>query len=386
MRRQILFVLIFLFLVTPVEAIGLRVAFVGDPQVDNEQELRYAQKSIYRELRERNDLDLVIILGDIVNDDTQWLAPSFASLDSLSCPWVCVPGNHDRNFYKKASSRYPGKALPHRERDLADYQKLNGYIDTTFTKKGVRFVCMNNVRTLKNGGYEGGFHPKQKQWIDSLLQNTPPRQSVVFCTHIPLSSSQGLDSLSTLLKRHENIYFVSGHTHSVLRHRVMNYEELIAGAACGSWWRGKKGSDGIPLATMRSGDPRGYFVADFCCGKWKKLHYKSIGNDSIASLTRRDGKIYINVFGGRQEAVVKIRAKKCGAKWMTMKRSEDTCEEIRQVLEHNQQIGKSKRSEKIPIRKNTRCLHLWEIQETLIPGNEVFLRYDDGLYKFEIQL
>ena len=52
----------------------LRVAFVGDPQVDNETELGYARASIYRELRERGDLDLVIILGDLVNDDVRLLA------------------------------------------------------------------------------------------------------------------------------------------------------------------------------------------------------------------------------------------------------------------------------------------------------------------------
>ena len=117
--------LCFLLLAIPQGFAGnFRVAFVGDPQVDNEEELRYAQKSIYKELRERKDLDMVIILGDVVNDNTEWLAPSFESLDSLPCPWICVPGNHDRNYYKKASSRYPGKKMPQSFRQARQFREL----------------------------------------------------------------------------------------------------------------------------------------------------------------------------------------------------------------------------------------------------------------------
>ena len=89
-----------------------RVAFVGDPQVDNATELGYARKSIYKELRERKDLDLVIVLGDLVNDDTSLLNASTASLDSLSCPWLAIPGNHDRNVYRAEKGR---------GRDLVDW-------------------------------------------------------------------------------------------------------------------------------------------------------------------------------------------------------------------------------------------------------------------------
>lgn len=39
----------------------LRVALVGDPQVDNATEMWYARKSIYRELAKRKDLDLCLL-------------------------------------------------------------------------------------------------------------------------------------------------------------------------------------------------------------------------------------------------------------------------------------------------------------------------------------
>ena len=72
----------------PLQAQRLRVAFVGDPQVDNETELAYARRSVYRELRERKDLDLTVFLGDLANDDVNLLAPSRATLDSLPFAWA----------------------------------------------------------------------------------------------------------------------------------------------------------------------------------------------------------------------------------------------------------------------------------------------------------
>ncbi|MBQ1210116.1 MAG: metallophosphoesterase [Bacteroidales bacterium] len=394
----------FLLLAIPQGFAGnFRVAFVGDPQVDNEEELRYAQKSIYKELRERKDLDMVIILGDVVNDNTEWLAPSFESLDSLPCPWICVPGNHDRNYYKKASSRYPGKKMPQRARDLHDFKKLNGYIDTSFVKRGVRFICMNNVRTVETRSYEAGFSSSQKQWLDSLMQISQKLKTIVFCTHIPMSQSTGLDSLSVILRNHPSVYFVSGHSHHVLRHRLtftpkenacpgaqkMDYEELVAGAACGMWWRGPKGEDGIPYALMNSSDPRGYYIGDFYCGKWQKMQYKSVGNRLRASVTRRDSKLIINVFGGESNAKVSLRSKQCGARWINAKISEEISEELRLALEFNHRLSsaekKARRKEIIPLRKR-KCKHLWETDGTCIQGNEVYLRYDDGLYRFEERL
>ena len=74
------------------------MAFIGDPQVDDITELEYARRSIYAELKQRKDLDLIIILGDLVNDKTALIAPSKESLDSLSCPWFAVPGNHEFDY------------------------------------------------------------------------------------------------------------------------------------------------------------------------------------------------------------------------------------------------------------------------------------------------
>ena len=54
----------------------LRVALVGDPQVDDSTEMGYARRSVYRELYGRRDLDMCIFLGDLVNDNMTLLHES----------------------------------------------------------------------------------------------------------------------------------------------------------------------------------------------------------------------------------------------------------------------------------------------------------------------
>ena len=75
----------------------LRVALVGDPQVDNPVEMVYARRSIYRDLRGRRDLDLCIFLGDLVNVNMSLLLESLSVMDSLPFQSFMVPGNHDRD-------------------------------------------------------------------------------------------------------------------------------------------------------------------------------------------------------------------------------------------------------------------------------------------------
>ena len=129
-----------------------RVAFAGDPQVDDRTELDFARRSVYSELAARRDIGAVIFLGDLVNEKPELLEPSRRILDSLGKPWFCVAGNHDRD---------PGKG----ERGTRAFSAAIGPADTAFTMNGIRFILMNNVRTGARGGYEGGFTRGQMDWL-----------------------------------------------------------------------------------------------------------------------------------------------------------------------------------------------------------------------------
>ena len=333
-----------------------RVAFVGDPQVGSEKELSYARKSIYSELQGRKDLDLVIVLGDIVNETIELIAPSEASLDSLKCPWLRIHGNHDGNV-----------PVP----------------DTVFVRKGVRFICMNNILTPS----KGGLTRPQRQWLDSLVRTAPKREKIVICTHIPISWCEDKDTVALSFANNPNVLLVCGHVHYVDRHRAFGVEELMAGATCGSWWRGAKDGQGIPYALQNCGAPRGYFVADFrsCRKSWYQLAYKCVGREDLCSAhVLENGDVLVNVFGGSRDGVLEM---KVSGKWVRAERANIVAPECAEVIESNSKASRSYRrshpDEFIPMRKRP-SQHVWLLKNTgLKEGDEVKLRYKDHAMKFK---
>ncbi len=362
----------------------LRVALVGDPQVDDSTEMGYARRSVYRELRGRRDLDMCIFLGDLVNDNMSLLPESVGVVDSLPYQCFMVPGNHDRDVYRGPKSSI------YRRRDLSTWRKAVGYVDTSFVRGNVRFVLMNNVRPSDSGmtDYVGGFTDRQKHWLDSVLNRgvgeTRGRKPLRVCgtpvltilaTHIPFSQMKGRDSVLALIPDISRLLFVGGHTHFVSRDDSI--PELIAGAACGSWWRGVKDSDGIPYALQSCGSPRGYFLADIHRDGTYDLSYKCIGRPASEQLsawavpndsTGRSYRLYINVFGGSSDGVVRISG--LGRKTYSCERSLMAAPEVEQVIRLNasrsRDYRKAHRDEFIPIRRKS-SPHLWQTTD-LISG------------------
>lgn len=368
------------------EAQRLRVAFVGDPQVDDLTELEYARRSIYAELKQRKDLDLVIILGDLVNDRTDLISPSKESLDSLPCPWSAVPGNHDFDVYEDKE----------RLRDLSTWKQTIGYKDTTFVIDGVRFILMNDVIYSKDRGYEGGFDSEAIAFMDSVLINTPSQSQVVLCTHIPVSHIKSSKPIYDLFSGYGKVLYVSGHTHSVARHEVPAgtalHEEIIAGATCGSWWRGVKGYDGIPYALQNCGAPRGYFVVDFLRNRIR-TSYVTISEEydlsaRITSLGDKK-KLTINVYGGSKEGMVQVRMP--GAGKMVLKRSDSVAPEVLDVIAFNKSMTaderRKRRSDIIPLRR-IRSPHLWEteVPSDIVLPEKIRIIYSDRTMKFRTKV
>ena len=435
----------------------LRVALVGDPQVDNPVEMGYARRSIYRDLRSRRDLDLCIFLGDLVNDNMSLLPESLSVIDSLPFQSFMVPGNHDRDVYRGAKS----SGSMSRPRDLSTWRKLVGYVDTSFVRGNVRFIMMNNVRHAAAGmtDYVGGFTEKQKHWLDSVLvtdvargekmssgsvdrSRRPSRGKVtpaltILATHIPFSQMKGRDSVLALIPEHTRILYVSGHTHFVSRDDSI--PEVIAGATCGSWWRGVKDSEGVPYALQSCGAPRGYFVAEIRRDGDYRLRYRCVGMDDEVSVwgvrvegegavrpednivmgkdesegvTVKEGggvyRLYINVFGGAPDGVVRVRG---GRRWRIVSRGNGVCDgadaqgfsrkkrdlvcerstktapEVEQVIEFNASMSrdyrKSHRDEFIPLRRKP-STHLWQTTDFVSGPLPVYVNvvYRDSHMRF----
>lgn len=369
-----------------------KVAFVGDPQVDNATELGYARKSIYKELRERKDLDLIIFLGDLVNDDTSLLPATKQSLDSLSCPWLAIPGNHDRNLYREEKGR---------PRNLHCWEDTIGYVDTAFVAGGVSFILMNDVRTKGTGDYEAGFSEKQKNWLRNVLEQTPPERTTVIATHIPLTEMHAQDSLIELLAGRQKLLLVSAHTHQVRRESLTfkgnEVESLVAGTSCGSWWRGFKDNEGVPDALMNCGSPRCYFIADFNENDYE-LSFKQVGDNAQASATLMDdGRLIINVFGGSKDGKLSIKAGRRLPKKAreVYEPSAEMAPEVAERIEFNSAMSREYRREHkeefIPLLKRN-SPHVWVIpdcerlRKKKEMGQKISVSYSDAHMNFNTRI
>ena len=351
---------------------NFRVAFVGDPQVDDSLELAYSRRTIYRELRESRDIDLAIIMGDIVNNNPSMLSPSKASLDSLPFPYLCIPGNHD---------------------DIATFRQVFGYTDTTFTAvrksfkwktsedagEGVKFILLNDNRDSRHSG----LSEEQKSRLTEVLRRTPQEQMVVLAAHVPLKYCSGKDSIMNIISTHPNTLLASGHLHQAFRTEIpvgegVVLEEIGVGATCGSWWRGVKEpvlvKDGktvesrgtVPNARMNCGAPRGYFIVDFSPDGSYRTRYKAVGRDAAQQLSlRRDGdSLYVNVYGGHTGGNVELTLKDSDGRELHLqcRRSGTVAPEVRDIIRYNDSFTRAerrrRRSDFIPMRRLASS-HLW---------------------------
>ena len=349
----------------------LRVALVGDPQVDNETEMGYAGKSVYKDLANRKDIDIAVFLGDLVNDNMTLLPESVRVIDSLPYPCFMVPGNHDRDVRGDRPMPFV--------RNLMTWRKVVGYVDTSFVRSNVRFILMNNVRHSDSGmtDYVGGFTGTQKHWLDSVLNVGAPALTVL-ATHIPFSQMKGRDSVLALVPEAARMLYVSGHTHYVSRDDSV--PELIVGATCGSWWRGVKDTDGIPYALQSCGSPRGYFIADFRRGGRYDLSYKCVGRPASEQLSAWavpvgsdtcSYRLCVNVFGGSTDGIVSVRVPRrgrgvCGKSYLC-ERSNATAPEVEKVIRFNASLSReyrrTHRTEFIPLRRKP-SPHIWKTTAT----------------------
>lgn len=344
-------------------SILFRVAFVGDPQVDSETEVSYARESILSELRSRSDLNLIVFLGDIVNEKTSLMPAMRASFDSLPCPWVCARGNHDRK---------------------QPYQHHFGPLDTTFEMKGIKFLILDNA--------DGWLQPAQAAMIDSVYAATPASQKLVTISHIPVEHASVIATNRADEKRpyafpsRGNTLYVAGHTHTVYRlDREDGSEELVAGASCGSWWRGVKGSDGIPYALQGCGSPRNYFVVDFDGRGEHTIHFKAVGNREQCSIHRDSSGLFVNIYGGHRDGKVTLRpAGSC--RRVELRRCDSIAPEVRRVIDLNASLPKEKKNRRnpdyLPMLKRASS-HLWHIETPTAAADTYIVRYRDRSMKFK---
>lgn len=358
------------------QAETFRIGAIGDVQVDNQEEFSYAARSILQELSQREDLAFNIILGDLVNNNMDLLAPLKSAFAGLPMPSWTLMGNHDRNVDHAGS--------------MDDVFNRNFGADTyAFNYAQVHFIILNNIYATGRRSYEGRISEDQLEFLKNDLQQIDKETTVVISQHIPMAQTRNKAEVLALLEGFKQVLFLSGHTHQIHRYSYENkaIHELGAGATCGTWWRGEKNAAGIPDALMQDGSPRGYFVVEFNQGDYR-FRYKGVGLDAHKQMalytdsTKR--KVIVNVYGGSAQTQVHMQIDSLDDITLERRRQVDP-RVVQLVKRYKEKIYPTPGSTRIPL-GNRPSSHIWEamLPESLKPGmHKVIIRAEDA-YGYQV--
>ena len=318
------------------EADDMRVLVLTDPQPASETELGYLQRGLLARLGRRPDVAFGVTLGDIVYDRPDFFARVNALLGGVGVPWYSVPGNHDKAL-----------GTPDESASIAAFESVYGPSTYAFHAGPALFVALDDVRPLGGPRFVGGLRPDQFEFLSNLLRVTPRDEWLVLMVHIPLFipypdspvTFRAADRLRLfgMLGGRARVLILSGHTH-YQRHVEHGPDDGWAGAAplleynvaaaCGGFWSGPPGPDGVPASTMADGTPPGYAVLGFKAGAVSMdyfpallPHDRQLEVHAPASVAPRQGFVafYANVFNGDDAWDVEARVD--GRGWVAMART-----------------------------------------------------------------
>lgn len=372
------------------QADRFRVLVCGDPQPRNQREVSYLARSVPGQLAEE-DAAFAVALGDISFDDLSLFGDISGALGASGLPWHYVIGNHDLNF-----------DAPDRFLSRQTYRRHFGPTAYAFNHGPVHFVVLDNVDWLgahpdhpgSTGRYRGWVDERQLEFLKNDLAHVPEDTLVVLFLHIPLMSvDAGNDrsltlnrrALSEVLAKHRHTLSFSAHTHTV-RHMFLGgdrdwpseepHHHIVAGAICGSWFRGAPGPDGIPHATMTDGTPRGYLPLDLDGNTYRVDGYRPFNRsgtgqmhvhlpDAVESAATGDTTFHVNAYITCERSNVCARVGANG-EWLALKRVIEPDPVYRMLHERDANVEKPWISLPGPVVSS----HLWSanLPENLPPG------------------
>ncbi|WP_319268573.1 calcineurin-like phosphoesterase family protein [uncultured Draconibacterium sp.] len=295
-----------------------KALIIGDPQVaDDERLSNYRDGSIGDMLR--HNADFYIVLGDIADDYLDIYPRENEIMGALNIPGYHVPGNHDVNYLSQGQ-----------EHQMETFKKYFGPEYYSFNYAKTHFVVLNNINYFgwnkeenKKGSYFGGLDEKQLTWLKNDLEQVPEDYLVVINSHIPFeekyTDKEDIQKLFGLLNGRQKLLSLAGHLHAIKAQWYNKdtywesdapFEELIAGAACGSWWTAPLDEEGVPLATCMDGSPKGYFILELTGNNYQYKFIPANRPDDyqmrisfpMGDVTREDidtNKLVVNWFTGK---------------------------------------------------------------------------------------
>ena len=134
-----------------------KIAVIGDPQVDNLKQLDYAIRSVYQELTNRDDLDINIFLGDIINEKNDLLPLSRTVIENIGTSSYVACGNHDLDY-----------SIPLNKDSV--FNSVFGASTYSFNKGNVHYIVIQNVYSEPSKrNYKGFYTDRQLRFIKNEI-------------------------------------------------------------------------------------------------------------------------------------------------------------------------------------------------------------------------
>ncbi len=269
-------------------------AVVGDSQTYSNQEVSWLRDGVVTDMLAAGlgAGDCALWVGDVVGDDLGLLDRVLEVGAMAGAPQWLVHGNHDFDFDARTDA------------DSADsWRRIYGPNYYAFEMGEVLFVALDNVvypcgpedaaaghafcAEGERATYNGRVTETQLEWLEALVEETPPDRLIVLAHHIPFVSfvdagsdkhqTDNLDRIHAMLEGRQALS-LSGHTHTIENHAPgqifdgwsentgtgpLPFRHIVAGAASGAWYQGDFNVDGNPMALQRMGAPNGYLHLDF---------------------------------------------------------------------------------------------------------------------------
>ncbi len=309
-----------------------KAIFFGDPQPRDIDEIDYIAHDVIAELV-GTDAKFGVTLGDIMFDNLDLFEPENANIALIGIPWYNVIGNHDLNFESETDA----------DSDET-YHRVFGPNYYSFDYGPVHFIVLDDVEwgvRRPDGGltYRGGLDERQLAFVKNDLALVPEEKLVVLMMHIPLTTVENRTELYRLIEQRPYSLSISGHTHWHAHQFIGEadgwrgpkpHHHIVNVTVCGTWWKGEKDEVGIPHATMRDGAPNGYSIISFD-GTSHTLDFKAARQpasyqmnihapDEVSASAATETMIYVNVFNGSKDSVVRMRVGE-SEEWITLEKT-----------------------------------------------------------------
>jgi outer membrane protein assembly factor BamB/predicted MPP superfamily phosphohydrolase len=202
---------------------------IGSPNGNADEDLR---RTVH-DINNRNDIDFVVITGDITELGTNEELPRAKKLfDSLNVKYYIIPGNHDVGWSESGGM---------------------GFISTfgndrfTFDHNGIRFIACSSGPYVRMS--DGHIPRDAMTWMKNILDTTNINMPVIFLNHYPMDNQMdNWYEVTELFKTRNTILFLCGHGHA---NKILNFED-IPGIMGRSNLRAKQPEGGYNVVDVRT--------------------------------------------------------------------------------------------------------------------------------------